>query len=176
MKFRMDKPAAPEFNEADEANRLKALETQAGGVERQRPPDAYWSNLLIRTNQRIDEATSGKALSISWALRVALPGVLAIVSFLIGLHYYVPDEPVPANSLYALVQAMPDSSVDSLLVQTGNFDNAVAADALYSESSELPPEQIADYFIMNGGTSTVLETMNDQQVNALLATLYTPEK
>jgi hypothetical protein len=81
------------------------------------PPDAYWHNLLIRINRRIDAATSGRALSISWAARVAIPGVVTIISFMIGLHYYANDSLVDSASLREIVQTLPPQTVDSLLTE-----------------------------------------------------------
>ena len=60
------------------------------------PSETYFANLLVRTNERLDRATSGVAISLSWLARVAVPGVVAIIFFFIGLHYYAPVTPRPS--------------------------------------------------------------------------------
>src|SRR5512141_561288 len=91
MKFRQEPRDITESEERELVDSVRALELE-GGEKGTAPPisDAYWQNLIIRTNQRVDAAASAKAISISWAARVAIPGVVAIVSFLIALQYYVP--------------------------------------------------------------------------------------
>jgi hypothetical protein len=132
--------------------------------------DAYWQNLLVRTNRRIDDVTSGKALSISWALRVAIPGVIAIISFLIGLHYYVPERASKGTSVEAVVLALPAETQDSLLA-TLPLNDRLAALSSYGDYFDLSREQIAGYMIDNGTTGTLLETLTEDQVEKLLISL-----
>ena len=113
MKFKLEKGRIIERNEEEMAAEVRRLE-QSGPPKAAHPPtDAYWQNLIIRTNARIDEATSGKALSLSWAWRVAIPGVFAIVSFLIGVHYYVPGQPDERVTVASVLSALPSAAIDS---------------------------------------------------------------
>ncbi len=160
----------PDGNHGDEheGSALRALmnteEVRPG------PDDVYWQNLLVRTNRRIDEVSSGKALSISWALRVAIPGVVAIISFLIGLHYYAPERPSRGTSVEAVVLSLPAEAQDSLLA-TLPLSDRLAALSSSGDYFDLSREQITDYMIDNGTTSMLLETLTDDQVEKLLVSL-----
>jgi hypothetical protein len=134
------------------------------------PGEVYWQNLLVRTNRRIDEVSSGKALSISWALRVAIPGVVAIISFLIGLHYYAPERPSKGTSVEAVVLGLPAEVQDSLLA-TLPLSDRLAALSTSGDYFDVSREQIAGYMIDNGTTSMLLETLTDDQVENLLISL-----
>jgi hypothetical protein len=97
----------------------------------------------VKINGKIDDATSGKALSISWAARVAIPGVVAIVSFLVGLHYFAPDASRHAPSVAEVVLALPPAAIDSLLVDPSRADPSlsaedVATDVFVFRDSRLP--------------------------------------
>ena len=157
-----------DLHEESEEARLHAM-IDTKGV-RPGPDDIYWQNLLIRTNRRIDDVTSGKALSISWALRVAIPGVVAIISFLIGLHYYVPERTQKGTSLEAVVLSLPDETQDSLLA-TLPLRDRLSAISSFEDLFDLSREQIAGYMIDNGTTSMLLETLTDEQINELLISL-----
>ena len=88
------KQANPDSSASDEQKLAAEIERMTGGTRRTDEhdlPGTYWSNMLVKTNSRIDDVSSVRALSIGWALRVAIPGVVAIISFLIGLHYYSPE-------------------------------------------------------------------------------------
>jgi hypothetical protein len=135
------------------------------------PSQPYWSNLIVRTNQGIDEATSGKAISISWAARVAIPGVVALIFFFIGLHYYVPQQPVQGSTLTTVVSSLPAEVVDSLLAQPQQFDSAISSSELRAGLVAVSHEQLSEYLISDGKVGSVLETMSDQQVNDFLVAL-----
>lgn len=142
-----------------------------GEREPQGPPDAYWPNLLVRTNNRLDQATSGKALTISWAARVAIPGVVAVLSFLVGLRYFAPQHESHAPTLAAVVLSMPQPSVDTLVSSISEISPAVSVGDLGLDLLNPEKEEIAKYLIDSGSVTTLEESMSDQQVTAVLTTL-----
>ena len=168
MKFRLEKPDIVPFDEKALTDEIRGA---AGAEQSGRPvSDAYWQNLIIRTNRRIDNATSGKALSISWAARVAIPGVVAILSFYIGLHYYAPDLK-GSDSLTSVVLSLPGPEVDSLLADPSQLDPTISVADLGGNPFDIPKEQMAEYFIDHGRPSALMEAMTDDQVNEVLMTL-----
>lgn len=134
-------------------------------------PQVYWNNLLVRSNKRIDDATSAKALSISWAARVAIPGVVAIIFFFIGLHYYVPEMPARSSSLSTFVNMLPDSTVDSVLTAPDRFDVSLSGDDVTTDIFQFSNDQITDYLVASGNTQMAVEGMDDTDVTALLSAL-----
>jgi hypothetical protein len=147
----------------DEEARLRRLTSDP----EPQPSDPYWQNLLVRTNRKIDEVSGVKALSISWALRVAIPGVVAIVFFLIGLHYYVPQRSEKETSIEAVVLSLPSETQDSLLTSLPLDDRL---SAMSSDESLFEPTQaqIAEYMLDNGSTEVLLQTLTDSQFDELL--------
>jgi hypothetical protein len=135
------------------------------------PPPAYWAHLLVRTNQGIDRATSPRALTISWAARVAVPGVLAILSFLVALRYFVPVNPESAAPLKALVLSMPERSVDTLLANPRWIGASLTAEDLEVEPPDPPKEELAEYLIASGRISSVTEALSSDQVTDVLTIL-----
>ncbi len=174
MKLRPEKTIAD-----DQAERLLVEEIRANASQSPRPDldppsDAYWANLLVRTNARIDEATSTKALSISWAARVAIPGVVAVLSFVIALHYYAPRTD-RGDTVAAVVRTMPEQTFDSLLVAgAGQGEGALPAVGIGDDIIQVPREQIAEYFIDNGREGQLVESMDDQQAKAFFTALSKP--
>src|SRR5512140_166025 len=102
MKFRQGRIEPGEAEERELEASIRGMLPREGEEGIPAPSPVYWQNLIVHTNERIDRETSGKALSIHWALRVAFPGVLAIISFFIGLHYYVPEKVEKEESLAAV--------------------------------------------------------------------------
>jgi len=135
------------------------------------PSPSYWSTLLVRTNQRIDEATSPKALTISWAARVAIPGVVAILSFFIGLHYFIPMGAQNAAPLNAIVTALPERTLDTLLSDPSWLGSSLSAADLGVDPFEMPKEQLAEYMISSANVGTVSEAFSDDQVTEVLTIL-----
>jgi hypothetical protein len=131
----------------------------------------YWANLLVRTNQQIDEASSAKAISISWAARVAIPGVVAILFFFIGLHYYVPDLPKKETSVASMVNTLPQDAVDSLLVHPEQIGASLSSVEMSSDIFQFSSEQLTDYLAVIGNHEALVETLNDSEVAALLVVL-----
>ncbi len=134
-------------------------------------PQQYWANLLVRTNGRIDEVTSAKALSISWAARVAIPGVVAIIFFFIGLHYYVPETPSRRGSMDAFVSMLPEATVDSVLAEPDRFNSSPSGEGPVADIFQFSREQITDYLVESGSAEMAVDGMNDTDVAALISAL-----
>jgi hypothetical protein len=171
MKHKFGTTLATDAEEQQAAGELKALLSLRSSTGPTAPSEPYWPNLIVRTNQRIDEATSGKAISISWAARVAIPGVVALIFFFIGLHYYVPQQPVQGSTLTAVVSSLPAEVVDSLLAEPQQIESSTASSELRAGLVAVSGEQLTEYLIADGKVGSVLETMSDQQVNDFLVTL-----
>jgi len=176
MRHRMEKSPLTDETERELAAEIRRLAGSPAGGESSRPPDAYWQNLVVRINRRIDNAASGKALSISWAARVALPGVVAIVSFLVGLHYYVPDASRHAPSVADVVLALPPATIDSLLIDPSGADPSLSIEDVSTDVFVFSREQIADYFIDNGDPGAAVDGISDGETNTILATLASDRK
>jgi hypothetical protein len=176
MKYRMEKNPLTDEAERGLASEIRQLAGPAAGGEGSRPPDAYWQNLVVKINGRIDGATSGKALSISWAARVAIPGVVAIVSFLVGLHYYVPDDSRRAPSVAEVVLALPASTMDSLLVDPSGADPSLSVEDVATDVFVFSRQQIADYFIDNGNPGAAVDGISEGEASTILAVLASDRK
>ena len=174
MRFRQEKPPGGDEAERRLETEIRQTVSAAGGAGETPPPEPYWQNLIVRTNARIDHATSGRALSISWAARVAIPGVVAIVSFLVGLHYYVPEPPVERVSVASVVLSLPQTVIDSLLMNPEKADPSLSLADIGVDVFELTREQITDYLVANGNTTAAVEGMTDRETTAFLAVLGSP--
>lgn len=169
MRLRFDKRQPTD--EEEEALERALQEAVADDPPAQGPGDAYWQNLPIRVNRAIDEATSGRALSVSWAGRVAIPGIVAILSFLIGLYYYAPDRGGAAKSFQDVAMAMPPSAVDSLYVASLTSGDTAFTSGLEADLLRVPGELARDYILENNGTSGLVEDLSDQEMREVLAVL-----
>jgi len=169
------KHSGPPPRDDEERRVTKEIGDFLGSEQRQEsaPPLSYWSNLTARTNQRLDEVTSGKALSISWAARVAIPGVVAIICFFIGLHYYVPERPSDQASLLEMVDSLPVEARDSLFLQVLGLAAKSGLPMTYEEGNALRGDDITEYLLEKDRSSAVLETMSEEQVDGLLDLLRT---
>lgn len=138
------------------------------------PSAGYWQHLIARTNLRVDEVASGRAISISWAARVAFPGAIAILFFFIGLHYYVP-QPIPDEvSVTEMVSGFSESGQDSLYrYLLGAGYELTEGEIFYEHLFDPPEEEIEEYLISSGDTGTLLTTFSDEQINALVLHLNT---
>jgi hypothetical protein len=174
MRFKQEKN--PAGDEAERALEAEVRASSAGGPRDAQPPDPYWQNLPVRINARIDGATSGKALSIAWAARVAIPGVVAIVSFLIGLHYYVPEPPRTIVSVESVVLSLPPTAIDSLLMDPGRADPSLTLREIGVDVFNVSREQITDYLVASGNTTAAVEELTERETSALLAALGTPPR
>jgi hypothetical protein len=169
MKLRFGTPSIDDEEEGrleEEVRRLTAEEPPSGSL-----PDSYWANLLVRSNQRIDDATSPRALTISWAARVAVPGVLALLSFLVGVRYFVPMKEDAGAPLKAVVLSLSDRAVDTLLADSYRVGPTLSLADLGVDPFPPEKEDLAEYLIAAGSMSFVTETLNDDQVTDVLTIL-----
>ena len=123
-------------------------------------------------NAAIDDATSGRALSLSWAARVAIPGIVAVLSFLIGLYYYAPDRG-------GTVQVVPGCGawrcrrrpwILCMWPLWPSGDTAFVG-GLETDLLRLPSDLAREYYVENGSTSTLVEDLSDQEMREVLAVL-----
>jgi hypothetical protein len=157
----------------DEQRAVEELKTQLEqlGEHPDAVPQTYWPSLLVRTNWRIDDATSAKALSISWAARVAIPGVVAILFFFIGLHYYVPEMVKKESSVASLINMLPEETVDSILVEPERLSTSLSAREVSSDIFQFSADQITEYLVATGNAQTTVDNMSDADIAALLSAL-----
>jgi len=168
-------PPAEDERKAEEALRA-ALPGSAPGGTPELPPE-YWSNLLVRTNRRIDdEAASPRAISLSWALRVAIPGVAAIIAFLVGVRYYAPEPSRVEGDLLQAVAALPVETIDSLLALRSSPAGQAGEPAADDADFEVSPEQIADYLVGSGASGALFESLSDEELNEVLHSLSVATK
>ena len=171
MKLRLTTPKVDEAAERELEERVR----RTAGRDRsgENVPEAYWQNLIVRTNRRIDDVSSGKGITISWAARVAIPGVIAILSFMIGLHYYTPELTTRRDALADVVLALPNGVADSVF-QNYPLNASEAMGVVGERMLEISDEQMRDYFIEEGGMTSVLEVLTDEQVSEGLTLLESP--
>ena len=128
-------------------------------------------------NARIDAATSGKALSISWAARVAIPGVVAIVSFLVGLHYIVPDAPRQREpSVAEVILSLPPAVIDSLLIDPSRADPSLSVEDVAGDVFVFSRQQIAEYLIDNGNPGAAVDGVSEGEASTIMAVLSSDDQ
>ena len=169
MKFRQTTSRVDEARERELEESLRTLSAKATLTEDQ-VPDAYWQNLIVRTNRRIDEVSSGMGITISWAARVAIPGVVALLSFLIGLYYYTPEMMERRDALADVIVALPNGAADSLF-EDYPLKASVALEVVEDGVLDVSTSQMREYLIEEGGMSSVLEALTDEQVSEVLTLL-----
>lgn len=172
MKRRFGPSPESDDDEQETTRALRTLVTDRGG-DPDEPPDSYWTNMLVRSNQRIDEVSSGKGISISWAARVAIPGVVAIVSFMIALYYYVPERPASESSLTSFMMSLDSELLDSMLVEEPAVGLPLSVAAAYGDPAGLVSEDILEYLMATGRLSALMQTLSEDQVHDLVARLST---
>ena len=160
-------------SEQDERQAVEDLKAQLVRLNDISPglPSVHWANLIVKTNQKIDDATSAKALSISWAARVAIPGVVAILFFFIGLHYYAPNLPTKEGSVASLVSTLPSATVDSIITDPERFDVNLSEEDIAADIFQFSSDQISEYLIAKGNMQTAVDDLNDSDVATLLGVL-----
>lgn len=169
MKLRWDRIDVSEAQERELESAVRSLankETDATSS----PSQVYFANLIVKTNERIDYITSGKALSISWLARVAVPGVVAILFFFIGLHYYKP-ETNGRNSVVDAVSALPETVVDSMVVSSLVENGTSAIAGLRADAFDVSRDQLAEYCINSETVSTLLETIPEHNLDDIASIL-----
>jgi hypothetical protein len=169
MRLRADRSKVTD--EEERALEASVRELSQGQVETPHPADAYWQNLIIRINKRVDEATSGKAISLSWAARVAIPGVVAVLSFLIGLRYYAPDRLVTPASLLEATSTLPSATIDSLVALSLSGAENAPDETVAGWVLSIPHEMASDYLCEYEGTTVLLGDLSDTEVKHLLSAL-----
>jgi len=169
MRLRFDKRQPTDEEEETLSRSLRDL--AANDPPPQSPEPAYWQNLPIRMNRTLDEATSGKAISLSWAARVAIPGVVAILSFLIGLRYYAPESDGSLKSLREVTLALPPSAVDSLYVASLTTTDTMLAAAVETDILEVSTDDVGEYYLEHAGTSTLVSDLTEQELREVLVAL-----
>jgi hypothetical protein len=174
MKFRLHKQKIGTDEEQRVTEDLRELLRARGLEAPQRLPAQERARLLARTNERLDAATSARALSWSWAARVAIPGVVAIIAFFTAVHYYQTPATRQEPAFLSLLSELPEDALDSLLAarapaeSTGVIVPAADLFALTREAAE-------EYLITLNRTPLVLEQLTEEEVVALVAELrHTP--
>lgn len=158
MKLRKEKIELTDDGEREAVHAVQQLARETGYLEHGEPAAGYFSALMVRTNETIDRVTSGRALSISWLARVAVPGVVGILFFFIGLHYYVPER--SSTTISEAVKSLSAEDIDSLAI------NALAensASDLQPDVFEVSNEQLADFYVSSASPVVVLESLSEQQ-------------
>jgi hypothetical protein len=172
MKWRWGEKPAPEAEERELEEEIRRQAAPGPLDSTPELPDAYWHNLIIRTNRRIDDATGAKAISLSWAARVAIPGVVAILSFLIGLRYYVPEQHPDQHSLADAVMSLPTHVVDSLAAVS---PDSLAAGEVGAHLLDLSGDLAHAYVLENATSQDLMADLSEKEVGEILATLSTTE-
>jgi hypothetical protein len=165
MKFRIER------EEPDE-NEIRGMEqwlhTTVRSQQKPVPGDPYWGRLLVQTNEQIDRETSPRALSISWLARVAIPGAVAVFSFVVALHYYAPGHRPAENGLETAMATLSEAEVDSLLVHEVSSGETAPSSLVGNEVFSVQREQVVEYLAENGTETQLMETLGDEQANAVV--------
>jgi hypothetical protein len=165
MKSRQDQKESNDDRELSES--LKALVGKPGSSV----PSSYWGSLHLRTEERIDKGSSPGAISLSWALRVAIPGVVAILCFFIGLAYYVPDQREPA--ITSIVISLPDAALDSLFQHEALKERKLILEEFDGQSLFFSEEDVPGYLLETGRLHSLL--LNDTEIQDLIMILRSRE-
>jgi len=167
MRLKQTKSAQSEAEEQRLAEELTSLVQQDHTHEDDPAPD-YWRDLHARTNRTLDEAASGKAISISWAARVAIPGVVAIIFFFIGLHYYVPERAPASSSVKEMILALGLEEQDSLVVEMIRSGAFAVDAAFYDDVFTQSTDETVRYLVAAGWTNSLVATLSDDEAEFLL--------
>lgn len=144
------------------------------GEEGSAPPAAFWSRQIVDINRRIDDATSGVALSLSWAARVAIPGVVAVLAFLIALKYYAPEHSA-AESLRQATASLAPATVESLYVASVAVRDTATLGEIERKLQEFNYATAEEYYVENAPATTLVEDLTDQELHEVLAALSSVE-
>lgn len=169
MKLRRENSDITDKHEHELVESVRGLAGEKPLTDTHGPTDAYFASLIVKTNEKIDYVTSGRALSISWLARVAVPGVVAILFFFIGLHYYVPAPARKSTTIADAVKALPSDQLDSLLLSSSLNGRSQAE--WYPDMFSVKNEYLVEYFVASEHPATVLETLSDQQLKEVAAIL-----
>jgi hypothetical protein len=170
----ISRPAAREVSDeqiGELENDVRRLSSTIAPAEA--PSDAYWQNLSVRINERIDRATSGRALSLAWAARVALPGVIAVVGVLTAIHYYVPENQPGGTPVASVLASLPAKDLDSLLIDPSQVEPELSVEELAGDVFAVSREQCAEYLVASDNASAAVEELSQSEAGVLLASLET---
>ncbi len=172
------KQSIPEYSDAEEREASNELRSLFGPAElrEQGPDEAYWHDLIARTNRRLDEAASGKAISISWAARVAIPGVVAIIFFFVGLHYYIPQPPPAVSPVREILLGLSNEAQDSLRDTLWREGLLGEDPGRFDEIFTVPRDEMEEYLVTGGHAELALETFSEAQVLVFLDVLRSHQK
>jgi hypothetical protein len=173
MKFRR---TAAELERTAEQELEDQIRAGVRGRELPDIPREFWNALRVRTNERIDHAASGKAITLSWAARVAIPGIVALLSFLVGLHYYAPIPGTRGRPLASVLEELPASTVDSLVWTSAVDSDSAGAEFVNATVFDAASEEIAAYLLEAGATAQVSEFLDDDDVDQILRSMTKPAK
>ncbi len=147
------------------------------GQSEDAPDPAYWQDLIDGTNQRIDNASSARALSVSWVARVAIPGAVAILFFFIGLHYYVPERKPDQVTVLEIVSMLPVESQDSLVTYLLEKTSLPDSGVVFSDDLlELSEDEVELYMAASGHAAVLLNSLPDKQIEELISLLQTRKR
>jgi len=144
----------------------------AGYGKNPEPNSPYWDDLIVRTNKRLDEATSARAISVSWAARVALPGIVSIIFFFVGLHYYIPERSNEPNPISAIVADLSEEVQDSLMDELVRAQVAAYDADRYDEIFEIPEDEILSYLLTTEGEGEMFEALSEAEASELLSSMH----
>lgn len=168
MKFRKTIAELERTAEKELEDQIRT-ENRGGGAPEL--PHEFWNALRVRTNERIDHAASGKAITMSWAARVAIPGVVALLSFLVGVHYYAPLPGPPAAPLLSVLNDLPVQTVDSLVLASATVIDSADAELVNATVFDAGSDEIAAYLLESGGASGVGEFLDDDDMDQILQSM-----
>lgn len=112
-------------------------------------------------------------MSVAWAARVALPGVIAVVGVLSALHYYAPEPRSAGMPVASVLASLPAKDLDSLLTDPAQVEPEISVDELAGDVFLVSREQCAEYLVASGGTSEAVEELSPSEAGVLLASLET---
>ncbi len=153
----------------------QSVQELEGPVDEPQIPVAFWSRQRVDINRRIDESSSGFALSLSWAARVAIPGVVAVISFLIGLKYYAPQQH-DVESLREATAGLATATVESLYVASMAVPDTALINDVHRSLETYARDQAEEFYVERVGTTTLVEGLSDQELHQVLAALSSVEK
>ena len=164
-------------SDEEEKRERERLTSLLSGQPEEAPDPAYWQELMAGTNRRIDNASSARALSVSWVARVAIPGAVSILFFFIGLHYYVPERKPDQVTVIEIVSMLPEESQDSLVAYL--LDRTALSDSglvFYGDLLELSEDEVEQYMVASGHTAVLLKSLPDEHIGELISLLQTRKR
>jgi hypothetical protein len=172
MRLRHDRK---QVTDQDEEELERSVRELAGAEGEPPQPPAFWSRQIVDINQKIDDSSSGVAISLSWAARVAIPGIVAVLAFLIGLKYYAPER-TSAESLRQATAVLSPAAVESLYVASVMEPDTAVVKEINRNLLAVNSEKAEEFYVENAMERTLVEDLSDQELREVLAALSTVEK